>query len=227
VLGRLWDNVIGLRERQLGRQAIRETGFWYVDIPRTSSSALRVELGRRFGPVYGKENLIEREFSQRQVFPDHIPALKMREILGRVAWDQLYTFTIVRNPWDRILSFYHYLRKRDAIPSDWSFSDYVARLVEADAKTPYFRYYGRRYGAANYVLDENGIVIVDEIIRYEDRAAGLQKVSARLRMETLGTLHLQVARPARHPYGDAYNDKTADLVAGRYAKDVTLFGYDF
>ena len=227
MLAGIWDNLVEVRGKYRGRQFIREAGFWYVDIPRTSSSALRVELGRHFGPVYGKENLIEREFSAKQVFDDHIPAVRMRRILGARSWNELFTFTIVRNPWDRVLSFYHYLLKRDGIPAIWSFPEYVARLVEADAKTPYFTYYGRRYGAADYILDGNGDVLVDEIVRYEDRATGLGKIGARLGVEGLGTLSLQGAAPKSEHYRAAYDARTMELVARRYANDVTLFGYEF
>ena len=32
-----------------------------MDIPRTSSSSIRAELGKIYGPPYGKMNLIEKE----------------------------------------------------------------------------------------------------------------------------------------------------------------------
>ena len=36
------------------KSAVRRQGFWFVDVPRTSSTAVRLELARKFGPVNDK-----------------------------------------------------------------------------------------------------------------------------------------------------------------------------
>ena len=43
----------------LAFQEIKANGFWFVDIPRTSSTSIRVELGQQYGPAYAKANGIE------------------------------------------------------------------------------------------------------------------------------------------------------------------------
>jgi len=74
---------IGKRlEVQLARLSILRHGFWFVDIPRTSSSAIRAELGARFGRAYGKRKA-ESGYATEQVFDDHVTAFVMREALGR------------------------------------------------------------------------------------------------------------------------------------------------
>jgi len=50
--------IIGVKYKQArGRRSIIKNGFWFVDIPRTSSISVRVQLVRRFGSVYGKERV--------------------------------------------------------------------------------------------------------------------------------------------------------------------------
>ena len=95
-----------------GCHSIRKNGFWFVDIPRTSSSSIRSELGKHFGRAYGKTNVNEREYQTPQIFRDHITARKMKALLGNKTWESIFTFTIVRNPWERIFSMYHYRKKR-------------------------------------------------------------------------------------------------------------------
>lgn len=214
-------------DRRKGATMIRKAGFWFVDIPRTSSSSIKVDLGRHFGPAYGKTNLIEQEYATEQIFSDHIPAHKMRNIVGARTWDNLYTFTIVRNPWDRILSLYFYLKKRQRIPDGWNFPDYVKRLVDSDEKTPYFGFHGRRYGAVDYILDENSVVVVDEILRYENRAAGLRRVACRIGLPNLGSLRVQAASPTDGSYRAMYDDTTRELIGKHFARDVLLLDYEF
>ncbi len=214
-------------EYLVGTKMIRQAGFWFVDIPRTSSSSIRTELGRHFGIAYGKNNLIEREHATEQIFEDHVPASQMREIVGIEAWSKLYTFSVVRNPWDRTLSLYHYRKKMRQIPEAWRFPEYVKRLVDADESTPKFIDRVFRSSAADYVIDKEGVLLVDEIIRYEDRTAGLQRVARRIGLPNLGSVHLQAASPSGRCYRDMYDNTTRDLIGKYFARDVLLFGYEF
>lgn len=210
-----------------GRFSIWRRGVYFVDIPRTSSSSIRSELGKKFGRAYGKQNVIEKEHTTPQIFPDHMPAREMRAILGPSVWDRLFTFTIVRNPWDRVLSMYHYRRKRGNIPESWSFRDYVLALASAGPETPYFKYRGFRYGAADYVLGDNGELLVDTVVRYENRAEGLATVARRLKLDVLGQASLQSAPRASKDYAEFYDAETEAAIRKRYAKDIELFGYGF
>lgn len=215
----------GRIERWRAIQSIRRAGFWFVDVPRTSSTAIRTELGTRFGRAYGKDRF--RDKDAPQIFQDHIPAAKMRAVIGPRAWDRLLSFTIVRNPWDRFLSLYHFRQKRGVIPAEWSFAEYVARLVEADAATPYFQFHGQRLGAADYVRDESGAVIVTEIIRFEARDEGLARIGERIGYPQLGAERLNAAKPTGQSYREVYDDRSRELIASRYADDLALFGYAF
>lgn len=206
---------------------VRKAGFWFVDIPRTSSSSIKAEFGRKFGPAYAKTNLIESEYASPQLIEDHATAVTMRSMLGRESWNKLYTFTFVRNPYDRIASLYHYLRKRNEIPCEWSFSEFVSRLVDADSKTPYFRFHGLRYGAVDFILDRDGAVLVDDVFRYEKRADGIRKIVNKVGIQDLGQLHIQAASPGGRQYRSIYDDQTRELVSARFAADLKLFDYDF
>lgn len=227
MLGKLRKKIQKSSKQRRGVKQVRQTGFWFVDIPRTSSSSIKAELGQTFGPAYGKTNLIESKYASEQWLDDHIPAKEMRLIVGDRCWRKLYTFTFVRNPYDRVASLYHYLCKRNEIPYEWSFSEFVSRLVEADRNTPYFRFHGLRYSAVEFILDRDGTVLVDDIFRYEERAESIRKVKQKIGMQNLGALHVQSATPDGRSYRSLYDDQTRDLVAARFAKDLKLFDYDF
>ena len=233
--------------------------FWFVDIPRTSSSSIRSELGKRFGKPYGKRNLIEKKYASEQFFEDHVPAREMRNLLGRLIWNNIFTFAMVRNPWDRIYSMYHlrknrntipkewsfrdyvlalekashdysmyHLRKnRNTIPKEWGFYDYVLTLKEASPKTKFFRYHGFRYGASEYILGENGEIMVDFIAKYEHRSRDIKLIASRLNFATLGKLHIQDCSPKNRHYSEFFDPEMREIIRKLYAKDIELFGYEF
>lgn len=154
-------------------------------------------------------------------------ASEIRDLVGQKDWDDLFSFTIVRNPWARVLSLFGYMRKAGDIPADWSFADFVRNMVEATEKTPYFGFHGFRYGAVDYIQDRDGRMLVKKIIRFENRDAELVALGARLGIPDFGQVHLQRTAAADVNYRDAYDEISRDLVARRYAQDVDMFEYQF
>lgn len=209
------------------RSKIRHQRFWFVDVPRTSSSSVRSELAKRFGPVNGKANIDVKEHATKQWIPDHTTADRMKKILGPAVWNQIFTFSIVRNPWDRIASLYYYMKKRNSLPDGWDFSNFVTRLEHATGATPEFRYHGRRFGAADYLTDSSGQLIVDQIIKFEERERGLQMIGEKIGFPKLGQVHVLAAKPKAQHYSALYTPNTQRIIEERYAMDIELFGYSF
>ena len=130
-----------------GAKNIKKYGLWFIDIPRTSSTSVRVELGKTFGSTFGKRDVFEKKFKQFQMFPNHIPAKIMRETLGKEEWDKIFSFTIVRNPWDRMVSLYHYRLRSKLLRADMEFREYISKLRTSKFGEPgTFHYYGHYYG---------------------------------------------------------------------------------
>ncbi|PRY74212.1 sulfotransferase family 2 domain-containing protein [Marivita geojedonensis] len=198
-----------------------------MDIPRTSSTSLKYELARQFGAAFGKMNVNEPDFATKQQFPDHMRATEVRAMIGADIWNDLFTFTIVRNPWDRMHSLYFYRKKVEEIPADWTFREYVLRFAAANEFTPYFRYPPLRIAAADFIFDETGEAIVSTIIPFEDRHARIADIAQKIGIADLGTTHIQAATPDAASYLEAYDDETRQAVSLVWQRDITLFGYEF
>ncbi|MCF8359103.1 MAG: sulfotransferase family 2 domain-containing protein [Prolixibacteraceae bacterium] len=211
-----------------GIEKIKEIGFWFVDIPRTSSSSIRIELYKQYGFPFGKMNLLDQYFSSsEQVFMDHLTALQMSKMIGVNEWKKLFTFSIVRNPWDRTYSIFCYRKKKKNIPTKMSFSEYLRKLERANEETPFFEYHGFRFGAAEYLLDENNSFLINEFVKFENREIGLKKISDILKIKEIGILNLQKATPNEYDYKKQYTFKTKKIIRKIYKKDIELFDYQF
>lgn len=116
---------------------VGRNGFWFVDIPRTSSSSRRTELASQFGPIYGQSNLLDEglrrvslprhAWLKRLGIGGHSTAQPVRGVLGPWFWADIFTFSLVRNPWSTRLPPYFYLIKRGHISSMLSFRDDFGR----------------------------------------------------------------------------------------------------
>jgi hypothetical protein len=150
----------------------------------------------------------------------------LRDLEGLVVPDeleQLFIFTMVRNPWDRMVSYYHWLRaQRFAHPSvtlaqTLDFGQFIAAplIAQSFSEAP----------AASYVTDAQGQLRADLFIRLEHLAQDLAPLEAHLGF-ALALPH--VNRSARQlDYRAAYTQQTRTQVAQICAEDIARFGYEF
>jgi hypothetical protein len=207
---------------------IRKAGIWFVDIPRTSSSSVRTELSNHFGSAFGKSDLQDENYNnQHQAIPSHLTAREMRIRLGDQTWTDLYTFSLVRNPWCRMLSLYNYRKSEGDIDPRFTFEGYLRLFFEPpeNRNSPYY-YHGYYYQCIDYLVDENGEIMVDHIVQYETRMDDLRFIGDKCQCPGLGNLFLQHSN-ARHGYRKFYNKNTRELVETICQKDIKAFDYKF
>jgi hypothetical protein len=204
-------------------------GLWFVDIPRTSSSSIQVELGAQLGKPFGKKNLFEKEFATTEFVADHTSAGEIAEILGSTVWEKIFTFSLVRNPWDRALSMFHYRSIVENIPKEWTFEVFLNRWKEADASDPYFRFHGLRWSQLDYLTDETGTILVDYVGRYERRDEALRTVEKQVDGLNFQNLRLQRSAHKREgrSYREFYSERSAQTVYDMFRAEIELFGYAF
>lgn len=154
-----------------------------------------------------------RALPRRSTLRDHSSAAEVRAVVGQQVWDEYLTFTVVRNPWDQAVSSYFWMRSLGR-----GTDDEVMDIVTT-------RGAARNWGI--YTID--GAVAVDEVIRYEDLAAGLARVCARIGLAAPVDLPRAKAgiRPARTHWRDVLTDDQAATVARHAAGEIAEFGYRF
>jgi hypothetical protein len=176
---------------------------------------------------------IYRIFGMPQTVETHCTALGYRSS-NRALWDRAFRFTFVRNPWDRIVSAYHYLKfNREALDDAyWAaralapFEDF-ASFVDALADRPFRRktLMWRHFTPQWYFLsDFRGRLMVDDIARFENFDDEVARLAGRLQLPVGAARENAVPREHYSRYFDAGR---RDIVARIYARDIALFGYSF
>lgn len=144
-------------------------------------------------------------------------------------------FAIVRNPWDRVVSRYWFAKKVIEVEKDsnvYGRTDYAdvssfEAFLEERHKWGGQEYMWHRairnwYPAYDHVCDEDGVVRCD-ILRFENYNEDVKAY--------FSTLHNPQPRNVTGlltgSYKDMYNERTIQIVADWYEKDIEHWGFDF
>ena len=157
---------------------------------------------------------------------EHQTALEKIARIGRDAWDSCFTFTVIRNPWDKVVSHYHHRLKRDIsnIRSEGiCFKEWVHRTYGArDPK--YYNIPKMFMPHCAWIADHEGTILVRQICRFENLETDFEHVCKRLNIKTSLP---RLKASGRGPYRDYYDAATAGIVAAWFERDIATFGYRF
>jgi len=162
-------------ERRRVCDSVQQTGFWFVDIPRTSSTSIRALLGERFGFPHGKRNTFGQvpRTPMSWLLVNHTPASVARIVIGEELWDRLTTFAVVRHPctWARSLYLYTQRYETLGVPKETSFLRFL-EIVEERVRVPLGNrmVYPINLKQSDYIFADE-VPLVKHILHFEDRNA--------------------------------------------------------
>jgi hypothetical protein len=186
----------------------------------------------------------------REHFPDavhwhgrHGHARSAIEEIGAEKWGEYFSFGFVRNPWERLVSWYSMIdRHRRELPlhKRLSKSPFTANIWnQVIQKGQTFEMFINNctdvvwdngchksfaFNQLDYLGDAEGNLLVNEMGRFENMAEDSERILQRLGVEvTLPRINVS----EHGHYSDWYNDRTRDIVADRFARDIAAFGYTF
>jgi hypothetical protein len=150
----------------------------------------------------------------------------LADIIGLVSPEEIetcQTVTLVRNPWDRMVSYYHWLKvQRFANPAvALARSHDFSGFLNHPQTTTAFRLWP--YGA--YLRRRDGLEKPSVFIRLEHYADEVALVEAQLGFRLpLTRANASTRAPDWRPY---YSDRDAGVVEEVCAEDIARFGYRF
>jgi hypothetical protein len=162
----------------------------------------------------------------------HVDALTIKSREPEEVWNNYFKFSIVRNPWDRALSFFFWdQRKNPATKPRKRFYHYLGvPFNEFAIVKGHFANFMKARGLENndrfYVIDDQ--LCVDFVIRYEHLEKDFNEVCRRIGVPASGLPHLKtgIRKQARH-FTEYFDDETRSIVADLHKNDLRFFGYEF
>ena len=151
----------------------------------------------------------------------HWTSIEERIALGEEMWKQCFKFTIVRNPWDRVLSQYkgHVVKEVPGL----SFEQYLHRSFIEKISHDDFRFISP---CMDWITDEKDNILVDYIGKFENLQEEFNTICNKLNIPITPLSHVN-KDPSKEPYQKYYNSETKKLIEDAFSKDIKQFNYKF
>ena len=207
--------------------------YIFVHIPKTGGTALTLALEDRAmkddilvgdTPKAVRRRRRLKEAGLTGTLKKHARLAEIEPVLPQTALLDYFIVTLVRNPWDRMVSYYHWLRTQrfahEAVDlaRDLPFPAFVRHPATRQA-------FGHGH-YASYVTDRAGEERCDLFIRLEHLDTDIAPFEAHLGFRLAPLAPANVSDRARD-WRTYYDDATAAVVAETCATDIARFGYAF
>lgn len=206
--------------------------YIFVHIPKTGGSSLALALeGRamRDDILIGDTPKAKRRRNRLQGLKvagrlwKHATLADIDGLLERDQMAQMLVFTMVRNPWDRVASYYHWLREQSFdhpavhLAQSVEFGDFLRDRATQDSLAA--------HPAASYVRRPDGTLGTVLFIRLEHFAQDAAPLEQHLGFK-IDLPHIN-ASSRDQDYRNYYTTELRDLIASCCAEDIGRFGYKF
>ncbi len=163
----------------------------------------------------------------------HIPAKNAAIIFSKHEFESYFKFTFVRNPWDRLLSAYKYIKAGGLLSIDrkWAVENMVPyktfeSFVLKGLRQPNILEYIVFQPQCNFLcFPDSNELVVDFLGFYENLSDDFNYVANKL------GLTVQLGHENRSSYSgsykNAYTAEMRDVVANVYRQDIEILGYTF
>jgi hypothetical protein len=191
--------------------------FLFVHIPKTGGNSIQAVL-RQYSEqeivAHPHQDGIER-FGVRDPkykIKKHSPLRAYRDALGDEQFSKLYKFTCIRNPWDRMVSYYFTPGRQ----RKWNAQEFEIFILQTKPATEYLRL---------DMSETDPFSNVDRLIRFEKLDEDFRSLCTDLRIPPADLPKYN--RSERQHYSKYYDHKLREIVRKRFAAEIAAFNYTF
>ena len=211
----------------------RAKNFIFVHVPKTAGNSVQNALF----PYSEDERTVEGEQDGVERFGvvhpgtglwKHSSISDYQKALEPAFFDAALKITILRNPWDRMISAYFYSIEQDAVRAGRE-NDSALEFDEGGFR----EFISKRFGYRGLIcgrnpdgklrkIDQHSI---DVFLRFEHLQEDMDALADRLGIARVKLVQRNASR--HRPYTSYYTDSLRDVVAERFARDIAYFGFKF
>lgn len=197
--------------------------FLFVHVPKTGGNSIQNVL-RRYSDdhivtVAAHQDGIERFEVRSSAYRTHKHSTlaEYRREYGPDLFARLFKFACVRNPWDRVVSFYFSPHRGQV---EWNRGDFVRFISTVQ---PVAHFLTTEVNSAPSLAD--AVKNLDLVLRFENLQAEFDQMC---RLVGLQTQTLPVRNQSRREgYRRYFDAETVAAVAARFHEEIALFGYSY
>jgi hypothetical protein len=204
--------------------------FIFLKTTKTAGTSIEIALSAHCGaddvitPISPEDEKIRKSLGYRGPqnfktpsfkFYNHISATEVKANVDPQIWGAYFKFCFVRNPWDRVISFYHFLHKSEPRPT-------LSEFIHSG------QLMGLRKGGFNLYTIEKQIA-VDRICRFENITEELTSIRTELALVEPFILPEAKSRfrQDNRNYKELLSEDDKSKIAKFFANEIKLFGYQF
>jgi hypothetical protein len=197
--------------------------FLFVHVQKTAGTSLTTALApHALSPPGGRLNKLLSDLGlqrnwRKTFLRKHANLRKAQQVLPAEVYGGFCKFAFVRNPWGRLVSWYHFVQ---ALPSHADcrpgepFADFARRFIAKDRRSQWWM-----------ITDRDGKMGLDFVGRFESLEDDVARLGERLNLPGLAMPAGSGSKP--RDYRPAYDDKLAEEVQAAWRTEIEAFGYRF
>jgi hypothetical protein len=153
------------------------------------------------------------EPDRRVDFFNHVRLNTIMSYVSPEVFENYFKFGFVRNPWDRIVSLYHWALANGSICGEASFADFIRSKPHAPGV------WGQ--------LSINRKLAIDFVGRYENLETDFEAALNKVNLPAMPLVRAKAGvRPTKN-YREYYDDELREFVATCCRREIETFGYEF
>ncbi|MCK5525337.1 MAG: sulfotransferase family 2 domain-containing protein [Thiomargarita sp.] len=198
--------------------------FVFVAIPKTATHAIRFALRQHLDEKTDWEQVglfVKKSLpfeSLAKLGNGHIKCTEIQPFLEQNTWNNYFKFTIVRNPYDRFISYCFFMNREDI-----TFKKYALERMKkiiVNKKVHQNLWFIPQY---HFITDNNGELMVDFVGKYENLVNAHQHICTKIGIPSEQLPRIN--RSIHNNYAEYYDDELRQAVFEFYQPDFDLLGY--
>lgn len=157
----------------------------------------------------------------------HLHVKEVISIIGEKEFNTAFVFSVVRNPFDKVVSHYKYRVKTNQTNmanNHISFKDWVKYTYGNEKKSFYYNNPKMFASQSDWLKDSNGIIRVNNILKFETLNSDYKNIAKFLGLQN-ELLHLNATK--KESYSKYYDKETIEIVRNWFKEDIERFSYNF